>query len=93
MHATDVSNASRTMLFDIQTLEWSAELLQDLAIPHRCCPEVVASAGVLGLSAPELFHAEIPVSGMAGDQQAALFGQTCFAPGRPRTPTGRAHFS
>ena len=92
VHATDVSNASRTMLFDIQTLEWSAELLQDLAIPHSMLPRVVASAGVLGLSAPKLFHAEIPVSGMAGDQQAALFGQTCFAPGEAKNTYGTGSF-
>ena len=92
VHATDVSNASRTMLFDIQTLEWSAELLQDLAIPPQMLPRVVASAGVVGLAAPELFGAEIPVSGIAGDQQAALFGQTCFAPGEAKNTYGTGSF-
>ncbi len=92
VHATDVSNASRTMLFDIQTLEWSAELLQDLAIPRQMLPRVVSSAGVAGLAAPELFGAEIPVSGIAGDQQAALFGQTCFAPGEAKNTYGTGSF-
>ena len=92
VHATDVSNASRTMLFDIQTLEWSSELIQDMAIPHSMLPRVVSNAGVVGLTAPELFGAEIPVSGMAGDQQAALFGQTCFAPGEAKNTYGTGSF-
>ena len=93
VHATDASNASRTMLFDIQTLEWSTGLVQDLAIPPQMLPRVVASAGVSGLTVPELFGGEIPVSGIAGDQQAALFGQPASLPGRPRTRMGPAHSS
>ena len=92
VHATDVSNASRTMLFDIQTLDWSAPLLRDLAIPRHVLPRVVASAGVAGLTSPELLGAEIPVSGIAGDQQAALFGQTCFDAGEAKNTYGTGAF-
>jgi glycerol kinase len=92
VHATDVSNASRTMLFDIQTLEWSTDLIQDLAIPPQMLPHVVASAGVSGVTVPELFGEEIPISGIAGDQQAALFGQTCFAPGEAKNTYGTGSF-
>jgi glycerol kinase len=92
VHATDVSNASRTMLFDIETLEWSVELLRDMSIPLQMLPRVVASSGVTGLTAPDLFGAEIPVSGIAGDQQAALFGQTCFAPGEAKNTYGTGSF-
>jgi glycerol kinase len=91
-HATDDSNASRTMLFDIQTLAWSPELVADMAIPQRMLPQVVSSAGVVGLTAPELFGAEVPVSGMAGDQQAALFGQTCFTSGEAKNTYGTGSF-
>ena len=92
VHATDVSNASRTMLFDIRTLEWSTDLVRDMAIPSQMLPRVVASAGVNGLTAPELFGGEIPISGIAGDQQAALFGQTCFAPGEAKNTYGTGSF-
>lgn len=92
VHATDVSNASRTMLFDIRTLDWSPELLRDLAIPRQMLPQVIASAGVAGLTTPDLLGAEIPVSGIAGDQQAALFGQTCFSPGDAKNTYGTGSF-
>jgi len=92
VHATDVSNASRTMLFDIQALDWSPELIQDLAIPRQMLPRVVSSAGVSGFAVPELFGADIPVSGIAGDQQAALFGQICFAPGEAKNTYGTGSF-
>ena len=92
VHVTDVSNASRTMLFDIRTLDWSEALLGDLAIPHIMLPRVVASAGLAGLTAPELLGAEIPVSGIAGDQQAALFGQTCFDAGEAKNTYGTGAF-
>jgi glycerol kinase len=92
VHATDVSNASRTMLFDIETLEWSTELAHDMAIPPQMLPRVVASAGVSALTVPELFGEAIPVSGIAGDQQAALFGQTCFAPGEAKNTYGTGSF-
>jgi glycerol kinase len=92
VHATDVSNASRTMLFDIQALDWSPELVQDLAIPRPMLPQVVSSAGVAGFAAPEYFGENIPISGIAGDQQAALFGQTCFAPGEAKNTYGTGSF-
>jgi glycerol kinase len=92
VHATDVSNASRTMLFDIETLEWSTELVHDMAIPPQMLPRVVSSAGVSALTVPELFGEAIPVSGIAGDQQAALFGQTCFAPGEAKNTYGTGSF-
>jgi glycerol kinase len=92
VHATDVSNASRTMLFDIQTLDWSPELVRDMAIPRKMLPQVVSSAGVAGLSRPQLFGAEIPISGIAGDQQAALFGQACFTPGEAKNTYGTGSF-
>jgi glycerol kinase len=92
VHATDVSNASRTMLFDIQTLDWSPELIQDMAIPSQMLPRVASSAGVAGIAVPPLFGAEIPVSGIAGDQQAALFGQACFSPGEAKNTYGTGSF-
>jgi glycerol kinase len=92
VHATDISNASRTMLFDIQALDWSPELIQDMAIPRQMLPQVVSSAGVAGSALPQLFGAEIPVSGIAGDQQAALFGQTCFTPGEAKNTYGTGSF-
>ncbi|HEX2281334.1 MAG TPA: glycerol kinase GlpK [Thermomicrobiales bacterium] len=92
VHATDVSNASRTMLFDIRTLEWSNDLVQDMAIPPLMIPRVVACAGTSGVTTPAWFDVEIPVSGIAGDQQAALFGQTCFAPGDAKNTYGTGSF-
>lgn len=92
VHATDVSNASRTMLFDIRSLNWSPELLNDLAIPRHMLPQVVVSAGVAGFTTPDLLGAEIPISGIAGDQQAALFGQTCFAAGEAKNTYGTGSF-
>lgn len=91
-HVTDATNASRTMLFDIATLDWSPRLLADLAIPRQLLPEVVPSAGIAAHTAPELFGAAIPVAGIAGDQQAALFGQTCFAPGDAKNTYGTGSF-
>jgi glycerol kinase len=92
VHATDVTNASRTMLFDIQALDWSPELIRDLAIPPQMLPRVVSSAGVAGFAVPQLFGTEIPVSGIAGDQQSALFGQACFAPGEAKNTYGTGSF-
>ena len=92
VHATDVSNASRTMLFDIHTLSWSDELLADLAIPRAMLPQIVPSSGHAGVTSSSLFDREIPVTGMAGDQQAALFGQTCFAPGDAKNTFGTGSF-
>lgn len=92
IHATDVSNASRTMLFDINSLAWSPELLADLSIPAQMLPKVVPSSGAAGVSDPAYFGAEIPITGIAGDQQAALFGQTCFSPGDAKNTFGTGSF-
>ncbi|MGN5479443.1 FGGY family carbohydrate kinase [Cupriavidus basilensis] len=74
-HVTDVSNASRTMLFNIHTFEWDDELLALLDIPHKVLPEVVPSSGEVARTVPHLFGLEVPIAGIAGDQQAATFGQ------------------
>jgi glycerol kinase len=92
LHATDPSNASRTMLFDIRSLVWSPELLLDLSIPRSMLPAVVPSAGHIGYTSPDWFGSEIPIAGIAGDQQAALFGQTCFNPGEGKNTYGTGAF-
>jgi glycerol kinase len=93
VHATDVSNASRTMLFNIRDLRWDARLLEALDVPASMLPEVRPSSGVFGHTAPHSFGgAEIPVSGCAGDQQAALFGQACFEPGMVKSTYGTGCF-
>jgi len=91
-HLTDYSNASRTMLFDIRGLEWSDELLADLDIPRALLPEVQGNSEILCETAPDLFGAAIPVAGVAGDQQSALFGQACFAPGEAKNTYGTGSF-
>jgi glycerol kinase len=93
VHATDPSNASRTMLYDIAAGEWSDELCALFDVPRACLPEVRPSSGRFGLSAAE--HAaglHVPVSGIAGDQQAALFGQACVAPGMTKNTYGTGSF-
>jgi glycerol kinase len=93
VHATDSSNASRTMLYDIHALDWSAELLELLRVPAQLLPEVGMSSGRFGVTSPDAFlGASIPISGVAGDQQAALFGQGCFAPGRSKNTYGTGSF-
>ena len=92
-HATDATNASRTMLFDIHAQAWDAELLDLLGVPAAMLPDVVDCAGDLGLCAGEHFGAEIPISGMAGDQQAATVGQACFAPGMIKSTYGTGCFA
>ena len=92
VHATDYSNASRTMLFNIHTLEWDKEILELLEIPESILPEVRPSSGVFGNTLPLLFGAPIPVAGVAGDQQAALFGQACFSPGTAKNTYGTGGF-
>lgn len=92
LHVTDVSNASRTMLFNIHTLDWDDEILAALRIPRAMLPDVRPSSQVYGLADPQLLGAEIPVAGAAGDQQAALFGQTCFAPGQAKNTYGTGCF-
>ncbi len=92
VHATDYSNASRTMLFNIRTLEWDPELLDLFGIPFRMLPEVRSSCGSFGCTDPGLFGESIPISGIAGDQQAALFGQTCFQKGEAKNTYGTGCF-
>ncbi len=91
-HVTDVSNASRTMLFDIRRLEWSDELLADLAIPKAMFPRVVDSSGFVTDFASNELGGSAPIAGMAGDQHAALFGQLCFAPGEAKNTIGTGSF-
>jgi glycerol kinase len=92
-HATDPSNASRTMLYDIVAGRWDPELLALLDVPERALPRVEASAGTLGVSKPEALHGhEAPVAGVAGDQQAALFGQACFSAGMAKVTYGTGSF-
>jgi glycerol kinase len=91
-HVTDVSNASRTLIFNIHTMEWDDELLRLLDIPRAMLPEVRSSSEVYGETDPELFGAAIPVAGDAGDQQAALFGQACFEPGSAKNTYGTGCF-
>ena len=91
-HVTDFSNASRTMLYDIHALDWSERLLDDLGIPRTMLPSVVTNSGMLFETDAEMFGAPIPVAGSAGDQQAALFGQACFAPGSSKNTYGTGSF-
>jgi glycerol kinase len=91
-HVTDVSNASRTLLFNIHTLDWDDELLGLLDVPRAMLPEVRSSSEVYGSTLPDLLGASIPVAGDAGDQQAALFGQACFEPGTAKNTYGTGCF-
>jgi glycerol kinase len=92
VHATDTSNASRTMLFDIDRKEWSARLLDLFGVPRLILPEVRASAGDFGATAPEYFGAPIPIRGVVGDQQSALYGQGCWTPGSTKNTYGTGAF-
>ena len=92
VHVTDVSNASRTMLFNIHTLEWDKELLQLFGIPASMMPEVKSSSEVYGYTKTTLFAHEVPIAGIAGDQQAALFGQMCTEPGSVKNTYGTGCF-
>ena len=92
VHVTDYTNASRTMLFNIQELEWDDEILQELDIPKCMLPQVKPSSCIYGYTDPSLFGGAIPISGAAGDQQAALFGQTCFNPGEAKNTYGTGCF-
>ena len=91
-HVTDYSNASRTLLFNIKTLEWDEELLEMLEIPRAMLPEVRPSSEVYGETDAELFGAPIPIAGCAGDQQAATFGQACFEVGDAKNTYGTGCF-
>ena len=92
VHVTDYSNASRTMLFNINTLEWDDEILEELNIPKSMLPKAVPSSHVYGYADASFFGGEIPIAGAAGDQQAALFGQTCFHEGEAKNTYGTGCF-
>ena len=92
VHVTDVTNASRTMLFNIHTLEWDKELLNLFGIPESMMPEVKSSSEVYGYTKTTLFAHEVPIAGIAGDQQAALFGQMCTEPGSVKNTYGTGCF-
>lgn len=92
VHVTDVTNASRTMLFNINTLKWDADLLKLLDIPVSMLPEVKSSSEVYGYTKTTIFAHEVPISGIAGDQQAALFGQMCIEPGAIKNTYGTGCF-
>lgn len=92
VHATDYTNASRTMLYNIHELKWDEELLSMLRIPARMLPEVKPSSAVYGMTDGSIFGSPIPIAGVAGDQQAALFGQCCFAPGQVKNTYGTGCF-
>ncbi len=92
-HVTDASNASRTLLFDISAGQWSPEMCELLRVPARALPEVVPSTGVCGRTDPAVFAGlDVPIAGIAGDQQAALFGQACFAAGDTKCTYGTGSF-
>ena len=91
-HKTDASNASRTMLFNIHSQEWDRELLTELSVPEAMLPEVEDCAADFGIASAEHLGAEIPIGGIAGDQQAALIGQCCFEPGMTKSTYGTGCF-
>lgn len=91
-HITDVSNASRTMLLNIKTMQWDEDMLKLFEIPKNSLPRIVDSSGKLATISKNLFGAEIPITGIAGDQQAALFGQACFNPGEAKNTYGTGCF-
>ncbi len=91
-HVTDATNAGRTMLFNLHTQEWDEDLLKLLDIPRACLPQVVDSAGPIGMLDPAILGRRIPVTGMAGDQHASLFGQACLNPGDVKNTYGTGCF-
>ncbi len=92
-HATDAANASRTMLYDIRKMEWDRELLELFGVPESLLPEVRDNAAEFGVSDPGTIGVALPITGMAGDQQAALIGQACFAPGMIKSTYGTGCFA
>ena len=92
VHATDVSNASRTLLFDIRRLGWDDELLSIVGVPRGVLPHVRPTSGLIGDTSPDIFGRQIPITALAGDQQAATFGQSCFAPGQAKNTYGTGAF-
>jgi glycerol kinase len=93
LHATDVSNASRTLLFNIHKLDWDDDLLAILGVPRAMLPQVVSSSEIYGQTDAALLGAPVPIAGLAGDQQAALFGQACFEPGTAKNTYGTGCFA
>ena len=92
VHLTDTSNASRTMMFNIHTLDWDDELLAILDIPRKILPQVVSSSGIAAQTSPEFFGAALPIAGIAGDQQAATYGQACYHSGMVKSTYGTGCF-
>lgn len=92
VHATDVSNASRTLLFNLATLDWDEQLLQLFTVPRAVLPQVVPSCAIVAHTEPALFGSAVPIAGIAGDQQAATFGQACFSPGMAKNTYGTGCF-
>lgn len=92
VHVTDASNASRTMLFNLRTGDWDDELLKLLRVPRAVLPQVVASSGVVATTEASVLGIELPIAGIAGDQQAATFGQTCWSPGMAKNTYGTGCF-
>ena len=92
VHVTDVSNASRTLLMDLETLQWDDELLKIMGVPKAMLPKIVDSSGIVGETDESLFGSRIPIAGIAGDQQAATFGQCCFKPGETKNTYGTGCF-
>lgn len=91
-HVTDYSNAARTMMFNIHELKWDDDILEILGVPKAMLPEAVPCSMVYGMTDPDIFGGEVPVAGAAGDQQAALFGQTCFNAGESKMTYGTGGF-
>ena len=91
-HVTDASNAARTMLYNIHTLQWDEDILRELDIPACMLPEVVPSSGIVAYADASMLGREIPIAGIAGDQQAALFGQACWQPGEAKNTYGTGCF-
>ena len=92
-HVTDFTNASRTMLMNLTSGDWDDELLSIFGVPREMMPKIVASSGICGVAAAEHLGSQIPIAGIAGDQQAALFGQACFSPGLSKNTYGTGCFA
>ena len=92
IHVTDATNASRTMLYNLREGRWDPDLLREFGVPESMLPRVCPSSGVVGTAERSLLGAEVPIAGMAGDQQAALFGQSCFRPGMAKNTYGTGSF-
>lgn len=93
VHVTDITNASRTMLFNIHTLDWDADLLKLFNIPHKLLPGTCSNSEIIAYTAPAILGAPVPIAGVAGDQHAALFGQMCLEPGMVKNTYGSGCFA